>query len=519
MGNSYIKSGYAAKKNEDKIRNFEKSIEYTKQALKYKFNGPYNCINLSSAIVNLIDLGNRQEQITKYQKEIEYFSKIILGFDKIDKENITVYNNAYCVYQRTSDKKNLLKYLEKCLEANKSVKEYKKEYFTEDKDNDFIKDEPKYLELIEKYFPDKKKAKQKKEKSETKKEAPVNTEIEQFVKKLKNDFNLTILLTKDEKDVEIEFEGDAYDKYYTPEIKAFVNENTQQIVEYLISKKDEYKKILSKLGKINNVKISKSSCQIDKDGSLWGLLLENSNLTDLSPLLEFPDILSIDLSNNKLINFQGLQNLKSLVRLTARRNDINDISVLENLTKLREINLEYNKLTKIDVFRNLVNLKNIQISENEISDISSLVNASKLESFWASFNKIEDISPLKNAEKLNYLNIWNNPVENIEALKGKQLLRMCYINKTNVKDISPLKGLEKLEYLNISENEIDDLKPLIDIPNLRELILDETIIADYSPLLELSNLKSLTISESVIKKFPEIKTYLKKMGCNISERD
>ena len=42
--------------------------------------------------------------------------------------------------------------MQKQLEADKTSKEYPKSYFTDDPDNDFSKDDPRFDELMKKYF-------------------------------------------------------------------------------------------------------------------------------------------------------------------------------------------------------------------------------------------------------------------------------------------------------------------------------------------------------------------------------
>lgn len=152
FSNIYMQSAYQAKNDKTKIEFFEKSIPYAKISLGFMPDFDSSCVNYSCAIVNLLLIGNKQEQIKKYQAEIDYFNNLITSFDKINEDFITVYNNACSVYTLLSDKKNAYKYLEKLLETNKTVKDYKKEYFSDDPDFEFIRNEEKFQELIEKYF-------------------------------------------------------------------------------------------------------------------------------------------------------------------------------------------------------------------------------------------------------------------------------------------------------------------------------------------------------------------------------
>ena len=125
--------------------------------------------------------------------------------------------------------------------------------------------------------------------------------------------------------------------------------------------------ILDKLKKMNNLKsISFESCIIDdfnkigeldidylsitenahlrtdflKDKKYRGLILDDSDLIDISNIHNMPDLELLHVSNSHVVNQDLLENLTNLSIIHVENSDINDISFLESLPKLITVGLD-----------------------------------------------------------------------------------------------------------------------------------------------------------------------------------
>ena len=104
-----------------------------------------------------------------------------------------------------------------------------------------------------------------------------------------------------------------------------------------------------------------------KDNGSTTLDLQNSNITDISPI----------------------EDLTSLVTLALDANNISNLSPLQNLTNLTNLFLDGNNITDLEPISNLVNLESLALDDNNISDVTPLTLTS-LNYLGLSYNFISD---------------------------------------------------------------------------------------------------------------------------------
>ena len=122
--------------------------------------------------------------------------------------------------------------------------------------------------------------------------------------------------------------------------------------------------------------------------NLWGLYLENNQISDLSPL-------------------SSLTNLKDLF---LYNNQITDVSPLSGLVNLNRLGLSTNPLSDILPLAVLVNLKGLYLDDCQISDISALSGLINIEDLFLYNNQISDISPLSGLTNMKTLALNGNPL-------------------------------------------------------------------------------------------------------------
>ena len=117
--------------------------------------------------------------------------------------------------------------------------------------------------------------------------------------------------------------------------------------------------------------------------------------------IEYPsyyleDTDEIELSSSGINDLDGVQFCIHAVTIDLSDNQIIDLEPLCELTLLEELNLSDNRIGLIDGLSNLTNLKNLQLSNNYIKDISPLFELERLEYVSLEGNKvsIEQINQL-----------------------------------------------------------------------------------------------------------------------------
>ena len=152
------------------------------------------------------------------------------------------------------------------------------------------------------------------------------------------------------------------------------------------------------------------------------IFAQSSNLSIIPNLHNFTNLLTLDLSNNRLTKINTLP------------------------TSLEELILNNNKL--ISLSHNLPNLKRLKITDNKITDIKL---SNSLESTYLNNNPINNISQLDN---IKYLNISNTDIKYIHSYPKLEILD-CYHTKIN-----SIPQMNKLKELNCSYSFISNIQEL-----------------------------------------------------------
>lgn len=133
-------------------------------------------------------------------------------------------------------------------------------------------------------------------------------------------------------------------------------------------------------------------------------LREYGRLTIEFPTWYLEDFEEYEMTQQGLDSLDGIEYCKQLVTLDVSDNRISDISNLWNLQHLEELYLANNEIGLIDTLGNLLKLRVLDLSGNQINDIS----------------------PLFELENLEYLNLVGNkiPKSQIETLRNKNVIVM-----------------------------------------------------------------------------------------------
>jgi Leucine-rich repeat (LRR) protein len=215
----------------------------------------------------------------------------------------------------------------------------------------------------------------------------------------------------------------------------------------------------------------------------WLSLIDNQ-ISDISPLAGLTNLTNLHLSNNQISDISPLAGLTNLARLDLHDNQISSISPLAGLTNLGWLSLHHNEISGISPLAGLTNLTGLFLSNNQISDISPVARLANLTHLYLTYNQISDISPVASLTSLVELDLPINQITDISPLAGLTNLIYLYLYGNEISDISPLAGLTNLAFLGLNNNQISDISPLAGLANLAYLYVEFNQISDISPLVD-----------------------------------
>lgn len=264
-------------------------------------------------------------------------------------------------------------------------------------------------------------------------------------------------------------------------------------------------------------------------GDLQGLIIADSEIEDLSWLVDFPNLKVFECQGNGLRSLKGIEVLTKAEEISVKSNFISDLSPLKGLTQLRMLNLYENEITSIDSIAHLSQITHLDLAKNKITSIDSIAHWTNLEYFSVySCSTLANVDAVANFRKLNSLNlsflempnlsmVILDSIENLEylcvqgvlqnndALKpiSKHLgLKALTMGKNDsISDLSYLADLAKLEYLDIHSNNVSDIRVVGFMPELVKIVMYRNKISDITPLMDCLELRSLFMFENPIESY------------------
>jgi Leucine-rich repeat (LRR) protein len=152
---------------------------------------------------------------------------------------------------------------------------------------------------------------------------------------------------------------------------------------------------------------------------------------DLTGLEWASNLASLSLTGNSISNLSKIRNLPNLRTLALDSNPIIDFSQIAALTNLTELSLAGNSITNIAFVNNLTSLTLLNLSNNRVADISPLIALTNLSYIFLGQNLLTNISLLPTLARLadvdvtlNLLDISSNsvPMAVISTLQSRGAL-------------------------------------------------------------------------------------------------
>lgn len=232
---------------------------------------------------------------------------------------------------------------------------------------------------------------------------------------------------------------------------------------------------------------------------LQNLDLQNTQITDLTPLIPLNGLRRLSLSNTPITDLRPVVPLTGLGTLFLGNTRITDFTPLAAMTGLRALYLANTQITDLLPLTALVGLGTLSLDNTQIIDFTPLTALNRLSALSLANTQITDLTPLAALTPLLELSLANTPITDLTPLIPLTGLSRLHLGNTPIADLTPVTALVKLRALFLTSTKITDLTPLTALTGLRELYLDNTQITDLTPLTALSRLGTLSLDNTQIK--------------------
>ncbi len=149
---------------------------------------------------------------------------------------------------------------------------------------------------------------------------------------------------------------------------------------------------------------------------------------------------------------------------------------------LKSLSLNNNQIVDLSPLTFLTSLQELYLNDNCIDDIAPLTSLTQLKTLALKGNLIKDLAPLTHLTQLTDLNLIYNCIDDIAPLASLALLRTLSLAYNSINNLAQLALLTNLTILDLSNNRIEDIVPLASLNPLETLDLRENPITDYSPI-------------------------------------
>ena len=224
---------------------------------------------------------------------------------------------------------------------------------------------------------------------------------------------------------------------------------------------------------------------------LWKLMLDNTSVTDLSPLRDMP---LKELSARNGAHFGDLRPLQGLPlrRLAIHGAPVRDLRPLWGM-KLNDLDLIGLDVTDIGPLQGMP-LRGLRLQFNTLASIEPLRGMTNMRDLNIMSDILRDITPLRDMP-LTQVGLGGRKIRSLEALRGKRLSSLR-LNETPVSDLSPLQGM-KLQTVHLHGTAVTNLSVLRGMP-VEDFYFSSELACDLSPLSSFP-LKKLWLSATNVE--------------------
>lgn len=224
-------------------------------------------------------------------------------------------------------------------------------------------------------------------------------------------------------------------------------------------------------GKADNISDLSALSTLKELEIFW---IESELIDDISVVENWPKLDRLILTTPNLKSIKPLGKCMKLVSLIINNSDVTDFSPLENITGLQALSIDRHKGTTVSIDSTFLSpLKNLTWLDMDKHDCDfGQIGSKKIWKMSISSKSLSDLSFLKDCNRLWQIHLYDCNISDISALSGKKFNILC-LSKNPLVDLSPLKDCDMYR-LEINDTNVTDLSPILDIKGLHDVYLSNT---------------------------------------------
>lgn len=177
------------------------------------------------------------------------------------------------------------------------------------------------------------------------------------------------------------------------------------------------------------------------------LNLLNSGITDLSPLVQFPQLRELIASGLQITAFRPISNLVELKKLYLAKTPFSDLSVLRPLRELQELSVGNTQVMDLSVLPELPSLRKVSLKNLKLKDLIPLTKCIKLKTLDLSGVQTDSFSEIEKLTNLISLDLSDIPLNDLNVLHGMTKLRELTFEPPVNGNYEVFKNLKNIEYI------------------------------------------------------------------------
>jgi Leucine-rich repeat (LRR) protein len=264
-----------------------------------------------------------------------------------------------------------------------------------------------------------------------------------------------------------EFLRIAQDPAATEQQKATVEAITDFLWPSWDGPRESVSQTSEKLSQLESLNLQ--GCQLEDISPLTGLtnlkrlVLTDNRISDIGPLRTLINLESLRLNDNFVRDLSPLQSSK-LKEFGARRNRIQSFHFLP--TTLEYLDLSENEISSWDGLNSLTNLIKLEVSKAKIRNFDLLRTMARLRVLILDGNQIDNITGLNAFPEIRNLRLSDNSIRDISALSNLKSVTTLSLTGNRINDFSALLNLPNLRKLTLEHTLDFSFERLRDIPSL-----------------------------------------------------
>lgn len=200
------------------------------------------------------------------------------------------------------------------------------------------------------------------------------------------------------------------------------------------------------------------------------LSLTGNEVSDLRPLVDCPQLQTVDVGENPVRSADVLAQLPNLREVGLEATGVTSVAAFAG-SDIQFLNVRTTWVTDYTPLEDCPKLTRLITGSMPDGAASTLTGLTGLEELRLYSTAHLDLSLFAQFQQLQTVDFFGSTVVHPEALTGLASLRIVNLGETGVRDLSFLSSIPALTDLDLRNNTLSDLTPLLECPWLTLLIL------------------------------------------------